>query len=655
MISHPSFELHSWTVTETALNLDVVAHVESVFALSNGHIGIRANLDEGDPHALLGTYLNGFFEVRPLPYAEAAYGNPEAGQTVISVTNGKIIRLVVNDETFDLRYGNLISTARTLDLRAGTAAGGRVGVPRRRRNKSGRPGSSRSSSARSSPSATRSRCRTSRPAWSSSRSWSPTSPPGVASHDPRAAAALEAPLVSLAHIQSELAGCSRPPDRASVAAGGGGMDHQIDGPEGTLIRNESERRHGTAQGRHRRSRPARSCPDQVPRLRMVEPRGRSRAPGAIRAPCSRPLHDGWDEMLRQQRDYLDSFWKHADIEIEGDPELQNAARFALFHVLQAGGAPSGRAIPAKGLTGPGYDGHTFWDTETFVLPVLTYTAPRPPGMRCAGGTGRLIGPRRGPGSWASGAAFPWRTIRGRGVLRLLAGGNRRPSTSTRTSPTPACVTPTRPRTRSSRREYGLEILVETARLWRSLGHHDRARGLPDRRRHRTRRVLGDLRQQRLHQPDGAAEPAGRGRSRGEALRPGGRDGRRLRRDSQLARCGTGHGGALRRGTRGPLPGGAVHAAPALGLSEHAGRQVPAATQLPVFRPLPQAGGKAARPGARAAPLWRPLHPRAEAPRLRLLRDADGPGLLPVGGHPGGGCRRGWPCRAGVTTTSARLR
>ena len=62
-------------------------------SLSNGHIGLRGNLDEGDPHGLPGTYLNSFYKVRPLPYAEAGYGFPETGQTVINVTNGKIIRI----------------------------------------------------------------------------------------------------------------------------------------------------------------------------------------------------------------------------------------------------------------------------------------------------------------------------------------------------------------------------------------------------------------------------------------------------------------------------------------------------------------------------------------------------------------------------------
>jgi alpha,alpha-trehalose phosphorylase len=96
-----------WCQRATDLELGVLAQRESVFALANGHIGWRGNLDEGEPHGLPGSYLNGVYELRPLPDAEAGYGYPESSQTVINVTNGKVIRLLVNDEPFDVRYGEL--------------------------------------------------------------------------------------------------------------------------------------------------------------------------------------------------------------------------------------------------------------------------------------------------------------------------------------------------------------------------------------------------------------------------------------------------------------------------------------------------------------------------------------------------------------------
>jgi hypothetical protein len=93
MITHPAFPAEPWSVRETTLDLDLLGQTESVFALANGHIGLRANLDEGAPFAIPGTYVSSFYELRPLPYAEAGYGYPESGQTIVNVTNGKIIRL----------------------------------------------------------------------------------------------------------------------------------------------------------------------------------------------------------------------------------------------------------------------------------------------------------------------------------------------------------------------------------------------------------------------------------------------------------------------------------------------------------------------------------------------------------------------------------
>src|SRR4051812_45518751 len=120
MIRHGAFTVDPWAVREHHLDLDVLAQTESVFALANGHLGLRGNLDEGEPYGLPGTYLNLVYDLRPFATAEPAYGDPEFGQTVINVTNGKLIRLLVGDEPFDIRYGTLLAHERILDLRAGT-------------------------------------------------------------------------------------------------------------------------------------------------------------------------------------------------------------------------------------------------------------------------------------------------------------------------------------------------------------------------------------------------------------------------------------------------------------------------------------------------------------------------------------------------------
>ena len=134
-------------------------------------------------------------------------------------------------------------------------------------------------------------------------------------------------------------------------------------------------------------------------------------------------YSGFDGLVEQQRSYLDDFWNAADVVVDGDVDMQQAVRFALFHVLQAGARAERRCIPAKGLTGPGYDGHTFWDTEAFVLPVLTYTLPSAAAdaLRWRHSTIDLA-KRRAQTLGLKGSAFPWRTIRGQECSGAWAAG-----------------------------------------------------------------------------------------------------------------------------------------------------------------------------------------------------------------------------------------
>jgi len=115
-----AFDVSPWSIGLTGLDLSQLAHRESVFALSNGHIGWRGNLDEGEPHSIPGSYLNGVFERHPMPYAEDGYGYPSSGQSVINVPNGQILRLLLDDEPLDVREGRVTRHEQRLDFRAGT-------------------------------------------------------------------------------------------------------------------------------------------------------------------------------------------------------------------------------------------------------------------------------------------------------------------------------------------------------------------------------------------------------------------------------------------------------------------------------------------------------------------------------------------------------
>jgi alpha,alpha-trehalose phosphorylase len=472
-VSH-GYLVEPWCVTERGLDLDMLARSESVFALSNGHIGVRGNLDEGDPHGLPGTYLNSVYELRPLPYAEAGYGYPESGQTVINVTNGKLIRLLVDDEPFDVRYGTLDSHERILDLRAGT-------LNRHVRWTSPAHDRVRISSTRLVSLTQRAIAAVAyevelvddaplRVVLQSELVANEALPPQ--SKDPRAAAALESPLVSEEHTARNHQAVLVHRTRQSALRVATAMDHIVEGPE----QSSEEMTSSPDVGRLTVATVLR--PGE--RLRVVKfvaygwssQRTRPALHDQVVAALAGARLSGWDGLLAEQRAYLDEFWAGADVEIDGDSEVQQAVRFGLFHILQAGARAEQRPIPAKGLTGPGYDGHTFWDTETFVLPVLTYTHPTSAADPLQWRQLTLpVAKERAGELGLDGAAFPWRTLRGRESSGYWPAGTAAFHINADIADAVVRYVDAT-EDEDFERDVGLELLVETARLWRSLGHHD---------------------------------------------------------------------------------------------------------------------------------------------------------------------------------------
>jgi alpha,alpha-trehalose phosphorylase len=450
-----------------------MAQTESVFALSNGHVGLRGNLDEGDPHGLPGSYLGSFYELRPLPSAEALYAEPDVSQTVVNVTNGKLIRLMVDDEVLDVRYGALRHHQRTLDFRAGTLARNfEWESPGRRtvRVRSIRLVSFTQRSVFAVYYEVEPVDRDLRIVIQSELMANEELP--VVDGDPRGPAPIDHPLVAeLARAQDTramLVHRTRLSGLRMVAI----MDNDVLEAPGDV---ESHTEMWDDLGRFSL---IAHCPrgEQIRLVKYVGygwshirslPALQDQVAGAVFA----ARHTGFDGLAAAQRRYLDDFWDRADVEVEGDDQVQQAVRFSLWQVLQAGARTEQRAIAAKGLTGPGYDGHAFWDTETYVLPVLTYTQPdaaadalrwRHESIPQAAQRAHQLG--------LEGAAFPWRTINGDecsgywpastaafhinadiadAVMRYLgATGDE-----------------------AFAENVAVELLVVTARLWRSLGHH----------------------------------------------------------------------------------------------------------------------------------------------------------------------------------------
>ncbi|MFD7613502.1 glycoside hydrolase family 65 protein [Streptomyces sp. NPDC059828] len=473
MINHSAFAVEPWCLRETELNLDVLAQSESVFALSNGHVGWRGNLDEGEPHGLPGSYLNGVHELHPLPYAEAGYGYPESGQTLINVTDGKIIRLLVDDHPCDLRYGELTSHERVLDFRTGvlrrtaewtTPAGRAVRITSHRMV----------SLTQRAIAAVAYEVEVlngeSTVAVQSELIANEAVPHDTG--DPRVAAAIDSPLESEEDFarDTRLRLVHRTRDSGQRVAVG--ADHIIEGPEGTSWSADSE------PDVSRVTVTATLAPGK--RLRLVKfvgygwsaERSLTALQDQVHAAVAAARSTGWEGLLAEQRAYLDHFWSCADVEVDGDAQIQQAVRFSLFHVLQAAARGEQRAIPAKGLTGTGYDGHSFWDVESFVLPMLTYTAPQAvaPVLRWRHATLPAARDRAHQLGFA-GAAFPWRTITGAECSAYWPAGTAAFHINADIAYAVArYVNATGDE--AFERGPGLELLVHTARLWRSLGHHD---------------------------------------------------------------------------------------------------------------------------------------------------------------------------------------
>ncbi|MEA2222718.1 MAG: alpha,alpha-trehalose phosphorylase [Solirubrobacteraceae bacterium] len=473
MIGADVFEVHPWSIPERTLNLDLLATTESVFALSNGHIGLRGNLDEGEPAGQSGTYLNGFYERRPLPYAEAGYSYPESGETMINVTNGKVMRLLIDDEPFDLRYGALERHERTLDLRDGVlrrevhwlSPAGQGVILRTTRLVSFVHRSVAAILYEVEPYGEAARIVV-------QSELVANEPVAEETADPRAAAALRRPLRAEAHAHNGLRGGLVHITKASQLRIAAGMDHVIDGPENTETSAESERDLARVT--------IATDLEAGERLRIVKFLGygwssRRSVPamrGQIDAALASAKHTGWDGLCAAQRAYLDDFWARADVELHGDPALQQAIRFGLFHVLQSAARAEGRGIPAKGLTGGGYDGHSFWDMETYTLPVLTYVAPdaardalwwRHSTLDLAQARARELG--------LGGATFPWRTISGRECSGYWPAGTAAMHINADIADATRRYLAATEDERFAQ-EIALELLVETARLWRAVGHHD---------------------------------------------------------------------------------------------------------------------------------------------------------------------------------------
>ena len=477
-----------WNIIERTPHPEFLAQLETVLALSNGYLGIRGCPEEGGPNAENTTLVNGFYESWPIVYGEEAYGFAKTGQTIVNVTDSKIIKLFVDDEPFWITNSHLLSYDRRLNMKSGTLdrdivwetpAGKQVRITSRRlvslANRHVAAISYRVTVLNAAASLVIS-------------SEIVANAPGVHANggDPRQAKVFAGQ--TLHHRTGYGNDCrivlchATEKSRLSLACA---IDHVLETPCANTHKVSLSENFGQVAFTIA-ARP--DCPIQVTKYMVYHTSQRASTDelcGRAEWTLDRVVTEGFPELLASQKRYLDDFWSRSDVRVKNiredrykrtTVEIQQAIRFNLFHILQASARAEDLGVPAKGLTGQAYEGHYFWDTEIYLMPFLTYTFPRLARnllavrynmLEQARARARLLGHR--------GAMFPWRTICGEEASAYYEAGTAQYHIN---ADIMYALRKYAEATGDEQflRNYGAEMLVETARLWLDLGFYSDAKG-----------------------------------------------------------------------------------------------------------------------------------------------------------------------------------
>ncbi len=482
------YSADEWNVIEKAFHPEFLAQLETMLALGNGYLGMRGCPEEGGPNAENTTLINGFYETRPIVYGEEAYGFAKTGQTICNVTDSKVIKLFVDDEPFWLPDANLLRYDRRLNMKSGTLdreilwetpAGKQVLITSRRLV-----------SFDNRHVAAISYCVTllNANAFIVISSEMATNDPSarINSDDPRQAKAFSGrvlhPRTSYSKGRRIVLCHATEKSRLTVTCA---TDHALE----TSCSHTEKAVHTEDFGQVAFTIEARpGCPIQLTKYMVYHTSQAASAKelcGRAEWTMDRVTAQGFQQLLAAQEQYMDDFWRRSDVRIRdvredrikrSTVEIQQAIRFNLFHMLQASARAEDAGVPAKGLTGKAYEGHYFWDTEIYVLPFLTYTSPRIARnlltfrykmLAQARARAKQLGHR--------GAMFPWRTISGEEASAYYAAGTAQYHINA------DIMYALRKYVQATGdelflRDYGAEMLVETARLWLDLGFFSEAKG-----------------------------------------------------------------------------------------------------------------------------------------------------------------------------------
>ena len=488
LLDRSRFPIDPWALRETHYSAADLGVTESLFAVGNGYLGLRGNVEEGRDAYAHGTYLNGLHETWPIHHAEDAYGFAKVGQTIVNAPDAKVMRLYVDDEPLLLTVADLARYERVLSFRDGVLT--RELVWR-------------------TPSGKHVRLRSRRMVSFAERHLA-VMDYEITMLDADAPVAVSCEILNRQdgedefHVRAAAMGSGFDPRRAanlnsrvlqpvSHWAGGGravlgyrvaesGMtlavaaDHRIETADEHEVRTQIDP--DVAKHVFR----IQATAGTTTRITKVVSYHSSRGvpPRELVDRCRRTLDRARDTstagIIAQQRAWLDAIWQRSDVEIGGQPALQQAVRWNLFQLIQASARAEGTGVPAKGVTGSGYDGHYFWDTEIYVLPFLTYTSPHYARNALRFRYTMLDAARRRAVDLNQrGALYPWRTINGEEASAFYAAGTAQYHIDADIAHAVSQYVAA-----SGDRDFlareAIDILVETARMWADLGFWRRTDG-----------------------------------------------------------------------------------------------------------------------------------------------------------------------------------
>lgn len=358
-----------WQVVEAEFRPEYNHRNEAIFSLGNGYMGLRGTFEEGLPSSIPstpGTYINGIYETEPIIYGEFMAKQPQEYQTMINVTDWKGLKVVIEHEEFSMLTGTLENYSRTLDLKEGVLRRELVWCsPKGRRTQI----CFERFISQVDQHLAYQRCSVTPLNWSGQLTIRSQVNGAVRNYHHLRDGALE--VVSTTHTNESGVMISKTKNSGiSVACA---VTHTTS-PETSIM--------GSATS---------DCLDFLARFQVEENQvytlekfvamatsrdvGEMHLGGFVQRLAQRSATKGYALAKQAHVQFLEKFWEDADMVIEGDLALQQGVRFNALQLLQSTGRDGKTNIPAKGLSGEYYEGHYFWDTETYIIPFFLYSRP----------------------------------------------------------------------------------------------------------------------------------------------------------------------------------------------------------------------------------------------------------------------------------------